>query len=1163
MEDNVLKHLAELKEHYQKKHVSVMVGAGFSKNACPKFPSWNQLLYDMVEWMYQDDIESAFLRFLKISPSVKMTYEVFKEGEMDRIIFRKGPLKIVSEYIDRKGFRESIENYIEERIPYIDKESSEFRFTGKQKDKRIPINPDDFSAHIKLIKGLLWDRIYTTNYDTLLEYASDISDTRIQLITKAKGLSVRKDDNSQVVIKLHGNLHDPAEIKRYFRFDGNLHQQYIISAEDYKNYPKEHEAFTQLMRISLLQGVFCLIGFSGDDPNFVNWIEWVRDIIEKEEVIDKDNGADNEVQMEYKIYLISLSKEAPTPEKQLFYENHRIACIPILREDVLGEIKASSTEESRDVFCHFFDYIEPEKYPQPVSAEEANDEEIDKRDYLRLWSRVFQTKISGALPNLKKEITIDEETLSRLEQIKYWNRFVNYSDYQKRYLDEIDNKKELTENEARLALLAFQDTGIPIDESWVSLLMGAGIREQYLGVLDGLIRRAETLNYSWEEESIAGYEKVLRNLYSLDFSAALESLTRWKPDGHDVVKKAMLLYFFGVDEAKELLNEFIKNEANMKESFYATRLLNIIVDVFPQKSSLSRYYNANVQDYVEVLSNYIKKVRESKEKIRKYGDGQNQKVLYLDGKPNKLAESMAVLNFMIEAPALPSYRNFYNFVNETNWYPVHKNLYESYPYAILFYDILCLDKKARSRMGQDFAYSDHLRDTCLDKLLINLLTAFLSEGTPKYLKEAILCIAKEMFVSVPSAKWDELFMKIWDTEIVTNRFDNKVGRIKDELDLFIYKGLNSLTAKSSRQRVIIDILNNSKKDTRFAINCLYYLEVYRRDGKDNHTLIKAVSEFVTGIDTAEEITIAGNINRIFTVQQRRVVAEKCVTILRQMQGESIEKVVYQSAQFFVKDDTERRKVYIESVRNSPLLWNNGITEDGHFGSFDYLKVTGFIHHIRIDKQSLSVIYDKMKASLNKLMDSYSRHHSLPFFGDIDGLVTEMLSFMNHLEKRLSVEKDFDEVYHRTKSFLQKITGVSNTEDGILSQYEDDLRDAMNFIYVNRDVLSHKEIVHYAGMIINRVLLKNGDGLDSCIDYLRLYLEGELIGKDDEALMNGLVAILDRFNKDIAQECNMDLVMVTRDMAKIGKTLKKIGYSSAGIDYWLHLQTSGRFMSNFN
>ena len=77
MQDIVSKQLTELRRQYQSNRVSVMVGAGFSKNACPDFPSWNELLYDMVVEMFQGEIEAAYLRFLKLTPSTKMSLDVF------------------------------------------------------------------------------------------------------------------------------------------------------------------------------------------------------------------------------------------------------------------------------------------------------------------------------------------------------------------------------------------------------------------------------------------------------------------------------------------------------------------------------------------------------------------------------------------------------------------------------------------------------------------------------------------------------------------------------------------------------------------------------------------------------------------------------------------------------------------------------------------------------------------------------------------------------------------------------------------------------------------------------------------------------------------------------------------------------------------------------
>ena len=313
MIDKVVEQLSILRQKCKDGRVSVLVGSGFSKNVSNIFPSWYELLNDMTADLYDEEIDASYLRYLSIHPMVKMDREVFARQEIPRVIARKGPLKVVSEFIARSGFRETIENYIEERIPYIDKENNEFRFVGKNHDKSEAINPDSLAAHSRLLNSR-WQRVYTTNYDRLLEFVSDSEGKGYQSVTNAGKLAVYS--NKEYIIKLHGDLQHPFE-PRSFCFDSNPHQQYVISEEDYKNYPQEHEAFTQLMRISLLQGVFCLIGFSGEDPNFLNWIEWVRDVIVREasNTSDKD-----EKEKDYKIYLIDISSDLPAlgmsfPEK--------------------------------------------------------------------------------------------------------------------------------------------------------------------------------------------------------------------------------------------------------------------------------------------------------------------------------------------------------------------------------------------------------------------------------------------------------------------------------------------------------------------------------------------------------------------------------------------------------------------------------------------------------------------------------------------------------------------------------------------------------------------------------------------------------------------------------------------------------------------------------
>jgi hypothetical protein len=108
----------------------------------------------------------------------------------------------------------------------------------------------------RTLMGLPWSDILTTNYDTLLERASH------------KHRAVRDDnDLSQVrgprVIKLHGSI------------DANTHL--ILSEDDFRTYPLKHAAFVNTARQIFLENELCLVGFSGDDPNFLQWSGWVRD----------------------------------------------------------------------------------------------------------------------------------------------------------------------------------------------------------------------------------------------------------------------------------------------------------------------------------------------------------------------------------------------------------------------------------------------------------------------------------------------------------------------------------------------------------------------------------------------------------------------------------------------------------------------------------------------------------------------------------------------------------------------------------------------------------------------------------------------------------------------------------------------------------------------
>ena len=124
--------------------------------------------------------------------------------------------------------------------------------------------PDGFYApgllH-KLLLQLPWSDVFTPNYDTLLERARvTVHERRYDLVQTAADIPGRMKPR---VVKLHGSF--PS------------HRPFIITEEDYRTYPARFPAFVNLVQQSIMESVLCLVGFSGDDPNFLAWTGWVRD----------------------------------------------------------------------------------------------------------------------------------------------------------------------------------------------------------------------------------------------------------------------------------------------------------------------------------------------------------------------------------------------------------------------------------------------------------------------------------------------------------------------------------------------------------------------------------------------------------------------------------------------------------------------------------------------------------------------------------------------------------------------------------------------------------------------------------------------------------------------------------------------------------------------
>lgn len=220
----IFEYIKEIASKMKHNRASVMVGAGFSKNAKKitqtdkTFLDWNALgdvFFEKVNG-HRPDRENQYLNVLKLAEEVEAAYG-----------------------------RTVLNQLIRDSLP---------------DDEYVPSE-----LHEKLL-NLGWKDVFTTNYDTLLERTLEkVTERHYSVILNKEDLIYSSDPR---IIKLHGSF--PSTLP------------FVITEEDYRQYPKKSAIFVNTVQQTLIENVLCLVGFSGDDPNFLQWIGWIRDNIGKD-----------------------------------------------------------------------------------------------------------------------------------------------------------------------------------------------------------------------------------------------------------------------------------------------------------------------------------------------------------------------------------------------------------------------------------------------------------------------------------------------------------------------------------------------------------------------------------------------------------------------------------------------------------------------------------------------------------------------------------------------------------------------------------------------------------------------------------------------------------------------------------------------------------------
>lgn len=1154
--NNNIENLKALKKDYDNGLVSALIGAGFSKNVSSLYLDWTSLLEDLIDDIFKLEINQYIGNYFHCN--VEKYHEdekkQIKKEFVDNLLSKYGYLGIVSKYVDQKGYREVLENYIEERTPYV-KRNDDGTISLYIKDKKKSnIIESDFSAHKQLLRCDKFKNIYTTNYDNLLEFTSDnFSETQTPVVDTSWNLSNGFQKRS--IIKIHGSL--SIEDDR-FEFDGDQHLRYIIAQEDYDTYIEKHEAFSHLMRISMLQGKFCLLGFSGNDPNYMGWVKWMSDILGK----GKDKGP--------KIYLVTFKNEESS-DKKLYYKNHYIREINLMEvlsllgydQSEISKLSLSAPNSYKEILESFLKFLcKTEDGVLKETGGRANSS-YEKTLVTSTESKTEKVEITTSEKNISfeyKELWNEaslkfyrQENLSeifeRIKNAKTKYPFCQVVYNQERFIETaLRRKGDLTEPEAYLFALAVKETG-QLPGYYSKFLQDKPILDS-IPLWKEMIQREETLKGSIEllqhgnSSDYFTYENIQRKLFHLDFETAHRFLEDWDAKGYWLQAKAMRLAAFnGSEEAFNLISSYIETLDNAQEKMYACILANYISFKNPRPYNLEYFLQNNIYGQGEIISYILEKMRSKEDKPKQRGWVGSS---YSLGSNNTLYEqSLRFLQFIFDTGLYLNYGITY-FVDIKDWYKICKNLFKYFPYPCFFYSIQYNDKDVLERIGQDYTFNPDLLEENKD-LLLSSLKAYGNQYTPKTFLSGILNITGPLYLCVDESIWFDSFK--------TNIFDFMITHISEytHSDIVVKNVENAVSCLKSKYylEIILETLLQHAKDNMDIVQrviCsdmnLKYLDEELNEGISN--LLEELICVYPQIDITEVVYFL-NINKCLPDRLLKLFMTK----LKKVSFDDIPSEV--GSLFYIcilaKNDEEITKKAKQKILEKDI-WNCGVLPDGHgMTAPNYIHPQFFKEVREWNDEEFKIISNNLKENINKYSAFSERLREDSFMKNVQiAYLSDVLQYIESLSD--DRKKSLEDTRELTKSLLSSRVLNDSFIEAMLSEQSADVSNGIDNIVQGVRSSGLKSYHNEINFIVDRAIIGEQIVLSknlSVIEWLIRNYEQDFKEMQIDSKLLVLLSVyknrwqdMDEFRPDHSFE----------DLYYIANYLKKEGHDNDSIQYWL-------------
>ena len=1107
--------LEELKDCYDNGLVSALIGAGFSKNVSDKFLSWGELLDEMIGELYDIDIKRHFDNYLHqnrdLLPVLK-DEEEFKKDFIKEIGQKEDYLDIVSNYIKKKGFRESLEMYIERKIPYVrfDNDKNIILCIGDKELDRVPAM--NFSAHKELLKAGKLQNIYTTNYENLIEFATNLfeknEDVKFPEVIRS-GHELSNKLRSRNIIKIHGDLRLSPDIS--MEFDGDKKLCYIIAKEDYDTYKEKHEAFTSLMRIAMLQGKFMLLGFSGSDANYKGWVSWISDVLD-------NNRSDT------KIYIIDVSGDEIPLDLQWYYKNHHTTVINLIEKDILNRLdlkekvissllskkkeKKLNNDDKRIVLTSFLKFLNKEiktigeqsqqldgNYDAVSLNTSQNKEEIVDSSLLGFNSL---SKLSTVRPNayIYRKIWYEasgvvsnnenaDNLVIRIKQAKQTNRFPKIVYNQDNLIDSIIRKNKINNSDAFLLALAIDECGL--NPHYYSKVIKDYDELDKLPLWNLLKTKEDTFNGvntilpNVNDDII--YENIQRRLFNLDFKKANTAIKRWKPIGYFIIAKAMRLASIKDQREKafDLLANYIKEEDNPLFQLYAIQVANYISNMYPRPYKTDQYYQYGIDGIGDNLDFMIQQLRGKLKEPRTRG--WIGSTTNFGGSNPEYEKSLRILRFISDTGLYLNFGSTY-FLDKASWYLVFKNLYDEFPYPCFFYSIQYNDNNLQTRIGQDFAYSPQLCNFNKD-ILVKAIKAYDDDNTPQICLTGILNVIGPMYIAVDESIWFDVFKDHIFKRLIEN-FDKF-----DLYSAFIKNIKNALVSLKDPQNIIYildELLNHYRENHALADSFIRdNLQIRYIKGHVPENIWTSLKELIANYPETDITEL------IFFMEDNEVMTKeiKDAFIERIIKSKEDQLPQGRSSSIFLCLLTKKYPKALEISKRLLLkhnVWHCGVMADGKgWSTPNYIRLNMFNDEIKWTDEEFENISTNLRENISKYDQIHKNLHEDSFMRNVQvEYLSDVIRFIDGLnEDRKTLLEDIRE---KAESLLNGRISYKSLIEGMLSEQSADADFAMDNVIQGIKAEGLSKYLDEFNFIMDRAIMGDCLIINAVLHKIRIVVE---------------------------------------------------------------------------